>query len=364
MESANRIGCEVLGRVVTEYTGKWLVTDASNVNSWSGVLNSKSSRLYKVGDEDEFWVYGELPSGQLLLSDSDFGRFPISDRMRPRYVSALTTALRFLKNNHSYAPNEAVHFSELKGMFNRCVRRDQWDWFSVYDAFGQPCLETLRNSAEALGSLARNLKSGSYEEVTPIAEQLRRWDIVPVLERGLAVIRNTTPRLSAATTFEVSCQKEGGGSDEDTAVQQDPYIFSRIARAKMERANSTHRSTLTLLVSHLEGHGYLVEYSKLIDAYTRLKNGPAIFEVKSITETNERAQCRHALAQLYEYRFLHSVPNASLWLVLSQPPRAAWLINYLQNDRDINVLWREGTSFAGPTVESLTKNLWHSQAHK
>jgi hypothetical protein len=100
----------------------------------------------------------------------------------------------------------------------------------------------------------------------------------------------------------------------------------------------------------------VVEHSRFVDTYCRLKTGPAIFEIKSITPDNEWAQCREALSQLYEYRYLHSIPEASLWLVLSDPPRLDWLVRYLQDDRGISVLWTEGEHLAGPGALRLLES--------
>ena len=133
----------------------------------------------------------------------------------------------------------------------------------------------------------------------------------------------------------------------------DPYIVSQAARAKMERANVAHQGTLQVLKAQLQNRGRAVSESKLIDAYAVLDDGPAIFEVKSVTESNERDQIRHALSQLYEYRFLHSMANASLWIVFSQAPSSQWYIDYLAGDRGIRVLWVDDGGLRGPSIDLL-----------
>ncbi len=98
------------------------------------------------------------------------------------------------------------------------------------------------------------------------------------------------------------------------------------------------------------------ESNRLIDLFCHLKTGPAIFEVKSITAANERVQCREALSQLYEYRYLHSVPMASLWVVLSARPQTEWLVDYLQHDRGVGVLWVEDGRIGGSAADLLTES--------
>lgn len=137
----------------------------------------------------------------------------------------------------------------------------------------------------------------------------------------------------------------------------DPYIVSRIDRSKLERANRQHVSTLNLLVKVLNEFGMEVKQTNLIDAFTEVGNEPAIFEVKSIDQNNERNQVRHAVSQLYEYRYLYSLHDASLWMVFSQKTFSEWLVEYLTNDRQIKVLWAHDRKLVGPSLNALQLNL-------
>ena len=133
----------------------------------------------------------------------------------------------------------------------------------------------------------------------------------------------------------------------------DPYIISQTARVKMEQASQAHQYTLALLQTFLKDKNIPVSESKLIDNFCFLSGRPAIFEVKSITEDNEREQIRHAISQLYEYRFLHSLLDASLWIVFSKKPSSQWFIDYLLVDRTIHVLWIENGKLGGPSVKQI-----------
>ena len=133
----------------------------------------------------------------------------------------------------------------------------------------------------------------------------------------------------------------------------DPYIVSQTARVKLEQANAAHQHTLKVLKEFLHQRGLHVSENKLIDAYSNLSTGPAIFEVKSITQTNEREQIRHALSQLYEYRYLHSLPDATLWIVFSEALSAQWYVDYLTRDRSVHVIWLQDGEMQGPSIELL-----------
>lgn len=135
----------------------------------------------------------------------------------------------------------------------------------------------------------------------------------------------------------------------------DPYIVSQTARVKMEYANQSHQETLALLRDFLAKQNITFSENKLIDNFCFLSDRPAIFEIKSINKDNEREQIRHAISQLYEYRFLHSLFDASLWVVFSVKPSSQWYIDYLLGDRNINVLWIEEGKLSGPSVGEFTR---------
>ena len=44
----------------------------------------------------------------------------------------------FMYNNSSIREVDPGTMSELKGMFNRCVKQEQWDWSSIYTELGLP----------------------------------------------------------------------------------------------------------------------------------------------------------------------------------------------------------------------------------
>ncbi len=243
--------------------------------------------------------------------------------------------------------------SEAKGMFNRCIRKDQWDWLTVYSALGRPDIQFLRRATDAVGLLASALRRNDGALRDASVEAVKRLELAIMVERAYQRIESSAPRLGAVLEFQPipSGPNEEERRDEDLA--DDSYILSQVARVKLDRANRVHRQTLQNLAEFLYEHGHLVQRSKLIDAFCHLKSGPAIFEIKSITPENERSQCREALSQLYEYRYLHSLPGATLWLVLSERPRLRWLVDYLRADREIGVLWMEEGRLGGPSFGSL-----------
>ena len=134
---------------------------------------------------------------------------------------------------------------------------------------------------------------------------------------------------------------------------EEPYIISEVPRIKMERANQQHAKTLSVLERSLHYIGYDVQGNKLIDAFSVIKERPVIFEVKSITENNEREQTRRAVGQLYEYKFRYSLKDALLCLVFSREPFSQWTIDYLTQGCCIHVLWVNQDQLTGVSLKDI-----------
>ena len=98
---------------------------------------------------------------------------PISIRMRERYNGAAQTVGDFIAGRLSFEEASPESFSELKGMLNRCVRQDQWDWFSVYSEFGRPPFARMRHIAGELTTLRRGCLEKDGEAVANSVEKLR-----------------------------------------------------------------------------------------------------------------------------------------------------------------------------------------------
>lgn len=82
-----------------------------------------------------------------------FGMAPISTTMRKRYDEAVQSVADYVLGNIELGDLCPDNISELKGMFNRCVREDQWDWFTVHAEFGNPSKRDMRTIVSELKSL-------------------------------------------------------------------------------------------------------------------------------------------------------------------------------------------------------------------
>jgi hypothetical protein len=56
-----------------------------------------------------------------------FGMAPISEKMQGRYDYAVQSMLDLLEGKMTFKDIDPDQISALKGMFNRCLRKDQWE---------------------------------------------------------------------------------------------------------------------------------------------------------------------------------------------------------------------------------------------
>ena len=114
------------------------------------------------------------------ISKWGFGMAPISQTMRERYDLAVQSSLELISEN-AYLPDfDIKHLSELKGMFNRCVREDQWDWFSVHSEFGFPPKGQMRLIIKDIVSLRNAIKENL--EIESILKSLISNNLFKILK--------------------------------------------------------------------------------------------------------------------------------------------------------------------------------------
>lgn len=107
-----------------------------------------------------------------------------------------------------------------------------------------------------------------------------------------------------------------------------------------DRARVSHRRLINLTAERITAAGGIPKSNDLIDLAVNLESD-FIFEMKSTTDTNVRGQVRKGISQLYEYRYLQNKPDANLVLVVERPIIAPnnWMNKYLENDRDVLLVW-------------------------
>ena len=107
---------------------------------------------------------------------------PISSRMRPRYDAAVHAVSDLMYELPVDNETVAGALSELKGMFNRYTRKDQWDYAMVGEELGNPPAKQAHLIASDLQTLRRAISSDDDEAVEASKRRLERNGIFQYLE--------------------------------------------------------------------------------------------------------------------------------------------------------------------------------------
>ncbi|WP_338752908.1 hypothetical protein [Bacillus sp. FJAT-52991] len=87
-----------------------------------------------------------------------FGMAPLKSKMEYEYKKAVYSVYKILTGIVSANEMDLDDISKLKGLINRCLRQDQWDWFTVYAKFGEPNPQILKSIPHFLTKLRRAVK--------------------------------------------------------------------------------------------------------------------------------------------------------------------------------------------------------------
>jgi len=148
---------------------------------------------------------------------------------------------------------------------------------------------------------------------------------------------------------------------QERSIRADEVIQVMRNQALIDRANATHRSLLNLVAERLRSAGIIPRNNRLVDLAAFMSEHSFLFEMKSTTNSNARSQVREGLSQLYEYRYLQNLPDATLVLVISDPLLAkdSWMQDYLEGDRGVHLVWDGNNQlFASERTKQELSILW------
>ena len=143
------------------YTASGTPIVRDDENNIGGILMMKKRGDLKLRNDNtvKVWII-KIEGDKYIFSNSYFGKFSISENITKRYVKILKKILG--PNKEKIEPND---ISELKGMVNRCLKRDQWDWFTTYRYLGHPSSRTMRRFVDEAVILRQELKEGRTDHI-------------------------------------------------------------------------------------------------------------------------------------------------------------------------------------------------------
>jgi len=145
---------------IVEYISdnKARVVDIDNDNP--GLLQIKGKlKILKDGTVNAWLIQHDKKMGMYLYGNAYFGKFSISQGIADRYIRILK---KLYDNPETLVADD---ISCLKGMCNRCLKKDQWDWFTTYKYLGYPAHPLLREFVADAVFQRDELKEGSYDNL-------------------------------------------------------------------------------------------------------------------------------------------------------------------------------------------------------
>jgi hypothetical protein len=201
----------------------WAVNCAILRPPWTAVFTPRSGNVYTAGSTHEFWVYRIDSRNKIaLLSDLVLGTKPIHARQRARYLAALAAGLYIYSYPEAIESVDTGALSELKGMFNRCLRQDQADWMTVYHLLQYPPVSLMGKTVRALTPLGYALRHGNQADAVAATDDFLNLNLQGRLSESVrcleaAEVPFTIPRPAPQATGVTIVQDDD--RDAGTAAQ-------------------------------------------------------------------------------------------------------------------------------------------------
>ncbi|MBT2400455.1 AAA family ATPase [Streptomyces sp. ISL-100] len=305
----------------------------------------------RPGEELDCWVFANETTHSVLAADQR-GRRPISPRMAQRYAAALGVLDELVSGDGSVAQDARGRLSDLQGMANRILRRDQADWVAVRRLLGAPDRHRLGVLRDLAAGTNRALKDNALD-AGRLQDELAKSGWADALAEARETLR---VRLAAeaepeseneATT--AAHQPEQKETEPVTAVEEAPatpavttkdgLLRALEASATADRTCRKHESVRHALKSALLWSDLQPADSEVVDVSCVTDGGLFVYEVLTAGRSTY-ADLRSGATRLLEIN--HTLPNRAdgLHLVLSGPPAEDWSAETILDVFGVHVLWR------------------------
>ncbi len=114
-----------------------------------------------------------------------FGAAPFKRTTEIKNRKALVMLKRFLASELQELDSLPDSLSHVKGMFNRIIRQDQWDWFTTYMYFDYPNLREVGILVSYMMDLRKALINQNDELVITIKQKILKTHICQYIDNYL-----------------------------------------------------------------------------------------------------------------------------------------------------------------------------------
>ncbi|MFJ5776329.1 ATP-dependent DNA helicase [Streptomyces sp. NPDC093094] len=314
----------------------------------------------RPGDELDCWVFENETTHSVLTADQR-GRRPISPRMAQRYVAALGVLDELVTGEGSVPPDARSRLSELQGMANRVLRRDQADWVDVRRVLGSPDrhrLGVLRDLAASthralkdevldIGSLRTEVADSGWAGALAEAEEALRARLPDAAAPDMETAPATAEHQPEPEPEEIESVTTVEGTPAPTAAaRREGFLRSLETSAAADRTCNKHEAVRHALKADLLWADLQPADSPIVDVSCVTDRGLFLYEVLGAGRSAYQ-DLRSGAARLLEIN--HTLPARadSLYLVLCEPPAEDWSADTVREVFGVHVLWRRPDGWAG-----------------
>ncbi|MFF2777488.1 ATP-binding domain-containing protein [Streptomyces sp. NPDC058052] len=368
-----RIGSDVRVEVLGHVSGgRYKVRPLSPVIDRPLVLTVRQGSIPpRRGDELDCWVFANDTSQTVLTADQR-GRSPVSERMAGRYLAALDV-LGELAGGDGDVPEARGRLSELQGMANRILRRDQADWVDVLHLFGDPDRDRLGVLRDLAATTNRALKDGTFDAgrlaegldasgwAGPLAAARRelqeRFATSAEPPSDDATPDGRAPADTGSADPQQSDQKEEAPmtSADTTSAAPAPttgegFLGALEAAAETDRACKKHEAVRHTLMASLLWADLQPADSPLVDVSCATEHGLFLYEALGAGRS-AYADLREGATRLLEINHTLPAPADGLYLVLAEPPAEDWSAGTIRDVFRVHVIWRGAAGWEGEKTD-------------
>ncbi|MFD6654995.1 HelD family protein [Streptomyces parvus] len=358
-----RIGTDVRVEVVDRVPGgRYKVKPLSPVIDRPLVLTVRHGSVPPLrGEKLDCWVFANETTQTVLAADQR-GRSPVSERMAGRYVAALDV-LGELAASDGDVSDARSRLSELQGMANRILRRDQADWVDVLHLFGDPDRERLGVLRDLAATTNRALKEGTFD-VGQLAEELAASGWAGALaearrelqERfGTATKPNSDGAVPVAPTQpdqkeDVQMTTADTTAAPPAATTKEGFLRALEAAAGADRTCKKHEAVRHALKSSLLWADLQPADSPVVDVSCVTEHGLFLYEALGEGRFTY-ADLRSGATRLLEINHTLPAPADALYLVLCEPPSEDWSVDTIRDVFRVDVIWRSPAGWGGEKAD-------------
>ena len=110
-----------------------------------------------------------------------FGMAPIKPEVMAERTLQVREVLANLSNNDSGSESLLESLSQVKGLFTRIYKQDQWDWFTVWSQLGRPGTNNSRKISDLIYQLRKTIQSNESGSSAEIKESLKQLGLAHFL---------------------------------------------------------------------------------------------------------------------------------------------------------------------------------------